>query len=491
MTQVRARKATNRARPVRAKNSGRMPAEFDSANVAPAPLEDDERIRRQRRFWFAALISLTWAYVVVPRTLQSQLADKSKQYVGQDSTPYNGLAKQALTDLTYLLILCCVAILVIWAKQARLRHGTGLVIVLLPWVYLMARDQYAAVSLHKAMVLYPLITVAIFVLRPDIRGLKVLGYLIGVTAIISLAMGALEPAKGILSHADGTVIMADKQIVPGGTLIGMFTDGNNLGQFLIMGFAAIGFIESRSWRWTMWSTTTFALVWSASRSSLLALVAMIVVALILQSITRPNRGVVGAIAVTVQLTVVISLPLVTTVPGAYSNRGYIWHQSLMAWAQNPTFGLGANFYAKIGASSSALGGTVFHGHNEFVHALVTGGMVLAVLMGVVIVAGVAASARLTAQGSNFGFLYLVTFLGACLFEVSFAIVDREFLFPVLVVPLTAIMFGTFAEASDPAAVEAAAVEPARAATPRTATARRRAVRSRRTPVHGTISARSV
>jgi hypothetical protein len=108
---------------------------------------------------------------------------------------------------------------------------------------------------------------------------------------------------------------------------------------------------------------------------------------------------------------------------------------------------------------------------------------------------VAASARLAAQGSNFGFLYLVTFLGACVFEVSFAIVDREFLFPVLVVPLAAIMFGTFAEASgpagaDPAAAEAGAVEALPAATRRTAKARRGTVRSRRTPSRGTISARS-
>ena len=403
--------------------------------------------------WFAALISLTWAYVVVPRILQSQLADKSKLYVGQDSTPYNGLAKQSLTYLTFLLILCCIAVFIIWGRQARLRHGTGLVIVLLPWVYLMARDQYAAVGVRKAMVLYPLIAVAIFVLRPSIRGLQVLGYLIGTTALIAITMGALEPGKGILSHADGTAIIADKQIIPGGSLIGMFTDGNNLGQFLVMGFATIGFIKSRFWRWTVWSVTVFALVWSASRSSLIALVAMIVVAVILQSVAERNRAVLGAIAVTVYATAIVALPLVTTAPGAYSNRGFIWQQSLAAWAHNRWFGLGTNIYAKIGASSSTLGGTVFHGHNEFIHALVTGGIILAVLMGVVIVAAVAASARLAAEGSNFGFLYLVTFLGACLFEVSFAIVDRDFLFPVLAIPLAAIMFGSYAETADPAAAD--------------------------------------
>ena len=84
--------------------------------------------------------------------------------------------------------------------------------------------------------------------------------------------------------------------------------------------------------------------------------------------------------------------------------------------------------------------------------LVTGGVVLAVLVGVLIVAAMTGAARLAVRGHLFGVSYLAALAGACVFEVSLVIVDNSLVFPVVVLPLLFILFT--ADLDEPAGVDA-------------------------------------
>ena len=121
-------------------------------------------------------------------------------------------------------------------------------------------------------------------------------------------------------------------------------------------------------------------------------------------------------------------------------------------AQHPLFGNGSDWFSVIGSSSASLGPTWFHAHNQFLQLLVTGGVVLAVLVGVLIVAAMTGAARLAVRGHLFGVSYLAALAGTCVFEVSLAIVDNSLLFPVAVLPLLFILFT--ADLDEPAGVDA-------------------------------------
>lgn len=392
-----------------------------------------------RRRWFRYLVCLAWAWVVIPRAAQSLGAPKSRSYISGVLT-YTPLAKTSHTLLTLALFALCLTILVLSARDLQRAHVGILILVLLPWVYQVVRDEYAGQPLHKTTFVYPLVVLAVWALRPRIEDLSVLGYLTGIMALLGMVLGVLLPSAGIYHQNPVSILLEEKQIVPGGILVGVLTSGNNLGQFLIMGFPSIALIKSRVWRSVLGAACVYAIVWAACRSAMGGLVAVIVVALLLRAVPPAARGFVGAAAVASSLAAVVALPVLTENPLAFTNRGFIWQHSLAAWHQDPLFGLGSNWYSLIGSTSQTLGGSVFHGHNQYVHALVIGGVVLAVLLGLVVLLAMRAAARLAKSGSNFGVLYLVAFMAACLLEVSFELVDRDFLLPVMVVPLASILF---------------------------------------------------
>jgi hypothetical protein len=147
-----------------------------------------------------------------------------------------------------------------------------------------------------------------------------------------------------------------------------------------MGLPSILLIPRRRIRGTLAGLSVLALVWSSSRGSLLALGMMILAVLLLKLFKRHRFGA-GLLIVLAAMALVCVLPFLTHDPTAYTNRGHIWQQSLLAWSVDEVWGLGSAWYALVGASSEALGATVFHGHNQLVQLLVTGGYALAFLVG--------------------------------------------------------------------------------------------------------------
>lgn len=399
-----------------------------------------------------ALIVSVGAWFLVPRFIQTLSINKKHTAVGGQAPAYTALASATQRGLFYFTIGLCLWIIALLWRQSPSRRGIALVIFLLPWAYLVIRDKYADQAPENIYRLMPVLALAIWMLRPRLARLQVLGYIVGLTIVTSLIVGITLPDHSILRNAHGQFVTVDKQILPWGSLVGIFSNGNNLGQFIAMGLPAVMLISKRRLRIVLALCCLFALVWSASRTSMFGVGLAILGYLVVSGTRRDSRLMVGFFFLTGAFAAVCLLPLMTRDPRAFTNRGFIWQASRAAWAQDPIFGNGSDWFSILGSSSASLGPTVFHAHNQFLHLLVTGGVVLALLVGLLIVTAITAASRLAVLGHIVGVSYLAALAGTCALEVSIVIVDNSLVFPVSVLPLLFILFS--ADLDDPRAVEA-------------------------------------
>ena len=386
------------------------------------------------------LIWLTWGAIVVPRLAQSLTSPKHRTTVRSEGEGYSAVAALADVGMRYALFGYCLVVIVTVLLNRGYRFTPTIFLFLGPWLVLVLRGLYLGAVPHTNAFLYPMLGVAIWVLRPRLEHLRHLGYATGVTAVLALGLGIALPAAGIYRAIGGELISPDKQILPWGILVGPFTSGNNLAQFLVLGLPTVFLIARQRTRFTLIVAVALAILWTSSRSSLIALVVALVVAGLLSVRTDLLRSALAAGSMTVLGIVAVGLPLVTTDPLAFTNRGYIWDVSLRQWELDPWFGHGSGWYGMIARYQTELGSTAFHAHNEAVQALVTGGLVMAGALAALVLFLVARSTLDAARSITMPALFVSVLLVTCWFEVSLAIVDRVLLLPVTALPMAFIVF---------------------------------------------------
>ena len=409
---------------------------------------DLDRVPRRRQVdQTAVLIVLTWLAVVLPRFVQSLTAPKHVVVVN-DAIPYSSSTALLGHFLTVLLIGWCVVVFARHSADLPTDRRRVLVILLAPWIYLVTRDIYAGVHLHFQDLEYPAIVIAVWALRPPLRKLVLLGYLGAVLALVSVLMGVFLKSKGLYQASSG--IPLSKRILPGPVLVGPLTSENNLGQVLVLGLPLIGLARGRLVRLAVVLLTTYAVVWTASRSSIAALAVGAMIALALQVHSRTLRQVVAAVALLATGMVMIAVPVSTSVGTKYSNRGYIWIASLRAWSQHRLFGLGSQYYASLAKYEEGLGGQAFHAHNTFVQMVVMGGAVGLVLVGAMAVVSLGSAVRWAGRGANAPAVLLGTFFVSATLELSFGFFDRDLLLAVTVLPMAIVLFAQHPRGDQPA-----------------------------------------
>jgi O-antigen ligase len=385
------------------------------------------------------LIVLCWALVVLPRLVQTLTATKRRGSVSS-AVPKSALALHSERLLELALIAFCLLLLARRARRLPTDRGSVLFVMISPWVFMVLRDIAADQKLRISSVLYPVVVVAVWVLRPRLEHLRLLAGLVAVTAVLGLVLAVVWPSRGLFTGITGDQITPTKQLLPWGLLIGPFTDPNNFGQFLVLGLPAAVLVSNRLKRMLIVVVTVVALVWTSSRSSLGAAAVGAVVSLILAPLHPVTKRTIGRGLIVLLGGVLVLLPLLTTSDTGFTNRGYIWKHGLTTWRENPWLGNGSAWYSEIGKFANALGQLAFHGHNQFLHTLVTGGLVyLALTVGLVIALADAASSW-ARRAISFPVVYLCTFLVSCTLEVSFGVVDRGFLLAVTVLPMAFILF---------------------------------------------------
>ena len=296
--------------------------------------------------------------------------------------------------------------------------------------------------------LYLVVVLALAALRPSPRVLVTLGVLVVLTAFIAIGLGFFMPEAGLLRESGGVVReRTDKALLPGfGLLQGMFTSENNLGQYLSLGFAAVVLLPRWWLRLPGMAVVAFAIIWSSSRSSLLATGATLAVGAVVWVLAelgwRRTASFGARVAIGVSLLVMCVLPLLRWDNAAFTARGQIWNGSLEQWqSRSFLFGLGRGWYVQIaGTETSPLNTAAYHGHNQFVQWLVTGGVVLAlVALAWLLVQGYV----LTAPDRRYvpiAAMVIVAIAVGGFLEVPLGFVDRSVFWTVTVVPLTVLFF---------------------------------------------------
>jgi hypothetical protein len=389
--------------------------------------------------WAELLIVAVAVWIVVPRVIQSLTASKHLANIGVDSPPLTGPAYLASSGLELAVIGLCVFIVFDVAKDAHPGPVGALALMLVPWVYLTARDMFTGLDPAKASYIYPLIAALLWLLRPRIEVLRYLGYVAGVSAVISIAIAVVLPSRGILLSSTGELVGQGKEIFSSGILIGFLTHGNTLGQFLALGLPFIGMVPRRWLRWALFAVTAFALIWTAARSILGAvLIGLLAVAIsaALDPITR--RWLMPVVAM-VPFVIGGIVPFLVSNPHTFANRGLVWAVSFTWWHQSVLTGNGSLWYGRVGKTSDEVAASVGNGHNQLVHLLVTGGVVLAVIVFAQVIVAAVKVGEMAAAGRLVPVAYLGTLAGACVLEKAFAIVDNTPMLLVTVVPLTVLI----------------------------------------------------
>ncbi|WP_166791746.1 O-antigen ligase family protein [Cryobacterium frigoriphilum] len=387
---------------------------------------------------------LLWAQSIVPLTLQAWFFDK-RQSLANDVYSMAPIPALLTSGLGALVLVVAVAtiFLGVQARSQQRPPPAVLVVAVSPWLYIVSRDLYAGHTPSSASYAYPLVLTALWLVSSSVdRILSLLGLLVFSTAALSILMAVFVPASGIYRSASGIFAEAEKEILPWGLLVGMFGSPNNLGQYLALGFAALFFIRNRFFKVLAVSATSFAVLWTSSRSSVLAVGCCLVLAFILSRAgKRPliRRSI--PFVLLGLLIYVAALPFVTTDPSSYTNRGHIWAESLRSAQAEPVFGLGSSWYQDIAGYYNQLGSLAFHGHNQVVQTIVTGGSVFAALVLALILLLIVRASKEGRHGHFYPALFLSALLISCALEVSLGFVDRTFLFSVFLVPIALILFG--------------------------------------------------
>ncbi|GAA1687088.1 hypothetical protein GCM10009808_00090 [Microbacterium sediminicola] len=392
------------------------------------------------------LIVLLWCRAVGQLIVLSLTAEKSFVAIGQDevTSPAASLTSQGF----FLLAIAFAVGVILFNINDITRPGLWrIMLVLAPWLWMVARDAYSG-SASADSVLYVAVILALAALRPHPRILGALGFVVVLTAALAILFGFLLPDAGLLREADGAVReRSDKEILPGlGLLQGMFTSENNLGQYLSMGIAAVLMIPKWWQRCAGLAIVGFAIIWSASRSSLVTMVGVLavgsVVWLIIEFRRRKLASIAARVAIGGSVLVMCALPLMGWSNDAFTARGQIWNGSLEEWSSRAfLFGLGREWYTQIaGTVTSPLNSAAYHGHNQFVQLLVTGGVVL----GILAVAWLLVQAYAITEPTNrylviTAILVVGIALGGLL-EVPLGFVDRSAFWTVTVVPLAVFFF---------------------------------------------------
>lgn len=392
----------------------------------------------------STLLVLLWLEVVSPRVIQSVTAPKFRRSAGIDYGGYTAAAS-ATQDLFRAAVLILCAILLIGAlADDRQRPIIPLLVFLTPWLWMTLRNWGTHAQSPIDTLQYPALAFAVWAMRPRITCLRTLAHLTAAAALISMTMALVDPPSALFRAADGSLISADKQIFPAGMLAGFLTQPNNLGQFISLGLPTIVLVRPAALRIAYGMIAMIAVVWTASRSSLYAVGITAAAVFVIAAARGAVRRQVSTLLITLTFGIVCALPLLTTSREAFSGRGLIWEASLPFWRQEVWFGQGADWYRDIAATSSSIMPTAFHGHNQLVQVLVTGGLVYAILVGLLLALASHHAVQLTAAGQFVGVVFLIALGGTCLLEVSLTVVDNQSLAPVTLLPLAVLSFADLA-----------------------------------------------
>lgn len=381
---------------------------------------------RSRVLWLKVLVLLVAARSLVPGAITFW---HQVHVFRQQGATEVALAHEASTVLGFGVLGS--SLLVIATRHGRQKVPGMVVTYLAVMVYSLGRTGLVSgfsASQAFGLVEVGLVAIAVIVLEPRTSDLRLLGW-VGVSlAAYSVAFAVLRPRAAMMP-----IEMVGKANFGGGVLAGPMSHSNTLGVFLALCFPFVLLIEKRRSRLLGVSMVLVTLLWSASRTSLVAVVVAVVLAMTLKALgTASVRRALAAIVVVVAGTLVAAVPLSVTSSAAFTNRGGVWVSGLHAWenAGSPLLGLGP--YWTLLARTRGTDTVATSAHNLFVQWLVSGGPVL-LIAGAILLYGLARKsyAVVTSNGVPVGLMFTISFLVISVTEFVFVQSAGSELFPVV------------------------------------------------------------
>jgi len=373
---------------------------------------------RGRQTAVKVLIAALWCYATLP-SLAAQLQGRGLIDVTQ-SRAVTGLAFyiQAVC-IVWILLSCGHIILAGFSRPVKRARAGYLAMLLAPWVAAQIATAFSASPLGISILYFPAVVIALWIANPPLEVLSVVGMLTVATAAASVVLMFLVPALVTIPQSAGEYAKAffgDK------LLAGPFGHPNTFGVAMALGFPAISFFRNKRWRLLGYCVTFIALLLAASRTSLLGVIlAMSIACLFVLGRRRVGQRLfllgVAFFGTLATLIAIIVVPLTTTDPMGWSNRGRIWMTSLDYFRASPIIGNGPDFYGQIALIATDFNRLAFHGHNLFVNSATTTGWVGLLGIGVVLGVLFISSARALAGGKCYPLMFVAAFAGVSLLEV--------------------------------------------------------------------------
>ena len=376
------------------------------------------------------LLWVVWGLISVSQLAQS--LGQRKEY-----TPITGAAETtaswavAIGNVSDgLLLLACAAAVVVGLRadpsSLRSRRRLGrLAILLAPWLALVLGTALAGGSIGPGVLPYPAIALAFWALRPRLAAVQVIGYQVVVTAVASMVLALVAPSAG--RYVGGAGFESEKLVSSLGILAGFLPTGNQLGGYLAIGIGSVLAIRSRPVRWVGGALTLLALVWCSARTGWVAagvVVALLVVLLLVRGRALRRRRWLAGLGLTGIAVLAAALPFVVTVHTQFNHRGGYWIFLRERWGENPLFGHGVDYFTRLAKSSDNLGGYAYHAHNVAMQVLVTGGLLTASTVVVLLVLVGRRAVSLLRAGTAWAVLVLAALAVEAAFEIPLSFADN-------------------------------------------------------------------
>jgi O-antigen ligase len=398
------------------------------------------------------LVVLMFALSVLPGLVQKIMAGARQQAVGQSVDLVPAAAATQYLAGGAVLFVSLVAVFRSLPQWMNVRNAGILLTILALWAYVVVNDVSLHIPPTVLAVVFPLVVLAIWSLQPSVLLFRTVGVCGGVAAGLSLILGWWLPRAGLYVNNVGVSTYSDKGLLPGPPLTGVFTSTNNLGQFLCLCLPGALMLKSRRLRCLCAGCVVPAVVWTGSRSSIAAaVVVLLIYALGSGTALRGIRWMALRSVVAVSIVGCVVLPFVARSDwNALSGRGVIWSISLSAWESRPWRGLGSRWFVEAAGMQSGFGSRsqylVFHGHNQFVQMLVTGGLVAASVF-LVVAYRLWRAGRGNRSNAWVANAYVAGFFVSGTLELNLGIVDRFQFYSTALIPVL-ILLAADAEKDD-------------------------------------------
>lgn len=422
--------------------------------------------RRSARFDIALILMGTFFYTQAVAFANLMLGGR----VPPSAESSGALVKTALgasLETARIPIFLLVMAVVIIRNLAKKKESAAPLVAFLVFCALLQLSTFIATASLETTPRWwvlPVLGATIWMVAPRVDDLVVLGWATLAVAVFSIGFALVDPARAFMMLNE-YLEQTNKAIIGNQQLAGPFAQMNLLGMSMAVGFPFVFLIRNRLIRWTAAAIVFYTLLWSASRTSVFALLITIAFCVIIfafrSAVTR--RRMLG-LAILAMAIVVIVLPLRTDDPHAFTNRGDIWIHAIARWIESPLVGFGTSAFSPGTSIAKGIGYASWHGHNLFVNAFTMGGAVLTIMF-VVVMAAAWRSASRVARQSLVPAVYLVLIVSLGMTEVALRVDDFDgvswIAWPALIMVLCATPRpSVILEAPDIAPATAAQIAPA-------------------------------